>query len=565
MEEMSGWSAIDTLYEIKGFQLAANFFGPLYMILVAVLFGFGTITVLYRTSIENRYRGVVVYIASAILLMWLIAPITVQVSVPAGYAYDGTLEELVQSAASGRGPYAVVERVPRIMAWMHHSIDALTHQLVGAVNSSFAKQPFGQDRGAVLLRLSKIQDEVLRTKYQTFVLSCYVPVLARREHEKRPAPDPYYDPFKVTPLSDYNGFRMPGGVRVSPSTSGPVYTMETIPGDPCEDLARTLYQDLQNHVSKDAIHQETVKVVQGVLQKGSHSSVAVGIVNDIILRYLVHNETLGLLGTNEVRALQEAVPDYEMFDRKTQTSGGSQDWVDRVRTTVSWLVKIRQSVDQWIKHHAEGPALYFKVACYAPTMYGLAGMVILAIFPFAGFIALLPGHWTALLLWAKYLLWVKLWMVFWSVLSKFNEWRYSLEDIGSDPSNGIGDASYIFPAIAAMYLLTPGLSAIVVTLLSAASKGIGTALGSLAPSGGGNQYNPLQAADSAQNMGRQASESLGGSGDGGGAALRSPECPDPAGGTGAGAGGIGGAPGSSGGAAGGEAAGPAEAAAALVV
>jgi hypothetical protein len=35
---------------------------------------------------------------------------------------------------------------------------------------------------------------------------------------------------------------------------------------------------------------------------------------------------------------------------------------------------------------------------------------------------------------------------------------------GDDPSNGIGDQSYIFPAIAAMYLVAPGLALLVVQL-----------------------------------------------------------------------------------------------------
>jgi hypothetical protein len=71
------------------------------------------------------------------------------------------------------------------------------------------------------------------------------------------------------------------------------------------------------------------------------------------------------------------------------------------------------------------------------------------------------------------LLGVKLWIVFWSILSRFNEFRYKLEDVGSGPDNGIGDQSYIFPALAAMYLLTPMLSFAAVSLLSAATGAAG--------------------------------------------------------------------------------------------
>jgi hypothetical protein len=182
----------------------------------------------------------------------------------------------------------------------------------------------------------------------------------------------------------------------------------------------------------------------------------------MMLRTVLYNETNGLLATSEIRTLSEAVPDYGMFHTNQQTSSNPEDLPDTIRTTISFLVKAKQSVDQWIQHHAEGPANYYRVACYAPYVYGIATMLLIAIFPFAGYAALLPGQWKAILTWAKYLLWVKLWLVFWAVLSAFNWWRYSIEDLGYDPSNGIGDASYIFPAIAVMYLVTPGLALVVV-------------------------------------------------------------------------------------------------------
>jgi len=205
----------------------------------------------------------------------------------------------------------------------------------------------------------------------------------------------------------------------------------------------------------------------------------------LTLRTVLYNETRGMFATSEIRALAEGVPAYSVFATSQQSSSNPEDLVDTARTVISFIVKTKQSVDQWIAHHAEAPASYYKVVCYAPYVYGLASMLLLVIFPVAGYIALLPGQWKAILTWAKYFLWVKLWLVFWSVLAGFNAWRSSIEDLGSDPSNGIGDSSYIFPAIAAMYLVTPALSLIVVQLLSAAGGAVTNAFGGVIGGGAG--------------------------------------------------------------------------------
>jgi len=55
-------------------------------------------------------------------------------------------------------------------------------------------------------------------------------------------------------------------------------------------------------------------------------------------------------------------------------------------------------------------------------------------------------------------------MVFWSILAAFNQARYDLV-LGNDPArNGIGNQIEIFPTIVAMYLLTPLLSYMIVSV-----------------------------------------------------------------------------------------------------
>lgn len=82
----------------------------------------------------------------------------------------------------------------------------------------------------------------------------------------------------------------------------------------------------------------------------------------------------------------------------------------------------------------------------------------------AGFRGLWPGHWKVLLKFGKLFVSVKLWVVFWAALAAFNQGRYELS-LGNDPArNGIGNAVEIFPSIVAMYLLTPMLSFMIVSL-----------------------------------------------------------------------------------------------------
>jgi hypothetical protein len=485
MEELQGWTAIDTLYDLKGFQMAAAVYGPVYLILTAVVFGFGILRVLYKANETHRYRHLVVYVMSSIILFWTLEPVTVPVAVPAGYTYNASLQDLVATAQNGKGPSVQVANVPRLMALSHYAID-----------SSFQDNAFASDRAAVLLRISRITgDDTLRTDYQTFVVSCYLPMLAAREKTGRPAPFPHYDPFKVNP-QEYDRWSLPDTPKVSAviSASGPVMGINTstVPGARCSDAAAALYPRLVSNIT--AKQGPTVDVVNSVLAKqggfgGTPGSTASSAAADVVLRYVLHNETMGLLSTNEIAVLRKALPDYEMFDRKSQTSGNSQDVVDYLRTAVSSLVKVKQSIDQWINHQAEGPATYYKATCYGPYAYGIAGMLVLALFPLVAFGSLLPGHAKILLAWGKMLLSIKLWIVFWSILSRFNEFRYKLEDIGSGPENGIGDQTYIFPAIAAMYLLTPALSFAVVGLLSAAGGSAGNLLSSFL-GGSGNSGIP---------------------------------------------------------------------------
>jgi len=200
-------------------------------------------------------------------------------------------------------------------------------------------------------------------------------------------------------------------------------------------------------------------------QQGKSVSAAAS-TESFLARQIVFNETMVFSNAigGEIGRLGAAVPEYSMVASSQQSTSNVQNVGQWVKSAVSFVVKGFQSVNQWFQTHAEGPATYYKVSLYAPYMYGLVQMVLIGLFPVAALWALWPGHWKALLNFGKLFLSVKLWMVFWSILAAFNQARYGLV-LGNDPArNGIGNQIEIFPSICAMYLLTPLLSYMIVSL-----------------------------------------------------------------------------------------------------
>ncbi len=526
MDELRGWTAIDTIYELKGFQIAMQFHGAMGKIVVALLVGFGILRALHKAGDEGRFRGLLVYLAQVMVVLALLAPVRVNVALPTGTVIESDVEDLLRELNDGEAQPSVT--VPRAMAWAHLGIDALARVLVGSANQAFPKQPYALERASVRLRAAKIHDSALRDRYYSFVLYCYWPVLGGRHRRGEPHPERFYDPFRKELDGDYALWSAWNGDGVMLDAQG-VPTADRAKHATCAAIQGPLLRDLKAHVASNALLRETGTILsEAVAASRPQEPVGADQARDLVFRSVLYNETNGLLQTGEIRALEEAVPAYQMFHTNQQTSSNPEGTVDAIRSLASFLIKLKQSVDQWIDHHAQGPATYYKVVCFAPYLYGIAMMLIIALFPFAGCAALLPGGWTAILQWAKYLLWIKLWLVFWSILAAFNWWRYSIKDLGSDASNGVGDASYLWPAIALMYLVTPGLSLVVVQLLGAAGSKVTNAMGAMG-AGGANQHGAFWSA--AEKGAEKAAPYLpsmgGGGGSGGGGGGAAAEAPPP--------------------------------------
>lgn len=244
---------------------------------------------------------------------------------------------------------------------------------------------------------------------------------------------------------------------------------EPIQGQSCVREQSELSKELTRHLRADPLHVETAQLVDELVREMAQQgkSVSGAASTELFLaRQIAFNETMVFSNAvgGEIGLLASAVPEYSMFASSQQSTSNVQNVGQWVKSAVSFVVKGFQSVKQWFQTHAEGPATYYKVSLYAPYMYGLVQMVLIGLFPVAALWALWPGHWKALLNFGKLFLSVKLWMVFWSILAAFNQARYDLV-LGNDPArNGIGNQIEIFPSICAMYLLTPLLSYMIVSL-----------------------------------------------------------------------------------------------------
>jgi hypothetical protein len=212
---------------------------------------------------------------------------------------------------------------------------------------------------------------------------------------------------------------------------------------------------------------------------------------NFLLHVTAANETRAFfqVASSEIKNLESAVPDYNIFSTEQQALSGTHPtqgikgfwrWA---KSTVSFVIRARQSIDQWFTHHAEVPSTYYKITNFAPYVYGLAMMILIAIFPFAAFMIALPWGWKALVKWGKFLLMVKLWVVIWSMLGDFNQARYQWTDDYAE--QGLAeDSTYIFGGICVMYVLTPAIAGIVVQLLDHTATGIAGAALSFMPQGG---------------------------------------------------------------------------------
>jgi hypothetical protein len=517
-----GYTPIDSYYELQGFRFAQGVYERFFPFFAIFLIGCSLVYLLMNK--DRSLSDLVVYIFYLAFAFFLVGPETSQVALP---EYAQSPEDF-QRHFEDLGQNASTIKAPRAMLYMHYMIDAIVQGAIGESKSKIGNANAPQ-RLNYLLRTSRIYDFGLADAYRAFLVGCYVPAYGRTvaklslgksqvnwlgftkigEGQDRPSLNPFAyndDFYKDIPAVNGDGDPViKDGVQVTCMQQiKPLYNaiLEHLSprqgsvGSALDALQEWLPVTLFGVRTFGSTHPETLKEMVNLQNLYAMKGMKNWQIGDDHLKFLLNvtvtNETRAFfqVAASEIKNLESAVPDYNIFSPSQQalsgthpTAGVKQFW-RWVKSTVSFVIRSRQSIDQWFSHHAEVPAMYYKITNFAPYVQGLAMMVLIGVFPFAAPLVALPWGWKVLVKWGKFLLMVKLWVVIWSMLADFNQARYEWYDDYAE--QGLSeDSTYIFGGICVLYVLTPALAGIVVQLLDHAATSVGGAALSFMPQGAG--------------------------------------------------------------------------------
>jgi len=432
---------LDTAYEYAGFQAAASFQGALSGLAVPLLFALAGVAYrIFRVAEDGAVRPLGFHVLGMLVVAWLASP---------------------RSSESSALPHL---RAPRGLSLIDAAADAVVRRAVEGVNRDFLTQPFEWERLALLARVAKIQDPELSARLRNFFEECTGPAMAR-------VGPPPSDSARRNPTADDTG--LPYGTLVDATGVG------------CESIRRDLGTALRREVESHGIHKETMAAL------AAYSGNASGDLRALYIDKLVRNAWLRPeTREGEFESTRRSVGSYRWFDLDRRTArypfdGGSGvntiwDIVTFPGMVASELVTgIYAETTQWFSEATEARQRHYIVTTHAPHLYGLAIMVLMALFPIAALYGLLPGKWTALLQFSKIFFSIKLWPFGWSLLTAFTERRPgalaladAASDVGAQAAHALrlGETPNLFITITLMYLLIPALSFAVVQLVSSAAS-----------------------------------------------------------------------------------------------
>lgn len=453
MDLDGGVTPIDTLYEWTGLVLAERFADVLLWsrLFVGILIAAAILRLFYLSQKKESYFDLVAYPVYLAFMLFLVSPVTVTVR-PKSSVYNRLWDEVNQSQVVwggetknekvGRDTFQV--RVPRIIGVTHRITDGLLRQFVTGLENDVGYTLFRWQAVVAGMKQASILDPGLSERFHTFLRYCYWPAQAARgappvgTGEAHDQPLPLREPNHAL----YDGLEMP-------------LAQDWIS---CAAMRDSLAGGLRSHVLANDVHAQA-------LRAGEEAGVGKGqnVVESYLTR-LIYNETFGGGSRSEMALLKSAVPDYSGWDQ--QYMGTAK--VGTVAQGVSGLLGLLSSFWEGSSQETLGPTLYYRLTLFAPYLYGLLQAVILMAFPIAGLWSLWPGSWTTIVNFLKLWTSIKIWPVFWTFLSSFNIYRLNLPTDDPLGVEGSGGSAAMFASVAAMYVLVPVLSYMILNLVSQA-------------------------------------------------------------------------------------------------
>lgn len=404
-EPIQGITQVDSLYEALGLQAAGRLmelFGRVQLPLVVILAT--TAWLFYEGAERGTYRRAAVYFFCAAFLWFLLSPVSVLLP-----AKDQPL----------------TFTTPRLLFHLNGACDALS---AAATNGhSKLREEMADDRLGFVLREIRIADPRLAREAGEFLRDCAGPEIAAREAAGQATEEYLLLPMMVSRFE-----------RLGPTVDAK-----------CRARRDLLHEQVRRHLaSREEIRAAlTNQRWRPLLER------VLGVRFDFktpVSDYLVNVAV--------ARAWTEAGSDLARAERATGGSGLELVASERHNSlpvprfdalgTAAVHLYSRGSME------VEARAKRYELMMHAPKFYGLSLMLAMAAFPLAALFALLPSGWAVLANFAKIFVSVKLWPVFWNLLSVFN-------DVTGEP-----DARLVLPAI---YGIIPVVSFVLVNLASGAS------------------------------------------------------------------------------------------------
>ena len=454
--DIQGATPVDTLYEFAGYAVGNRLSQYLLWTgyLPALLIGAALLRLLYLGYQKEIFFDLVSYPVYVLFITFLVWPVDVGLTPQGPWGKTPLVSDANSGlpGSSGENPVANPKdgslQVPRVLAAVHSLADIFVNQTVYDMEPNFREAAFAWQRVAAVNQESRIFDLDLRERFTNYLEQCYKPAIASGEAAG----------WTNLPLLETSS-TLQTYETLELFTVGAKTLLQEIQV-PCAQVRSGLLEDVRKHVQVDAFHRASLKANTLLATKDGAGGASGAQVSDFYLRRVLYNEAFGEPGRNEVSMVRKALPEYGWYKIEFKADTEGLGWA------TSALVNAISSLVEWWTQQALGPSTYYRISVLAPYLYGLITAVLLMIFPVAGLMAFWPRGYTALLHFLKVFLSVKLWPVFWAFLSRMNVDRAQFDP--SDPGGfqGTFGQSEMFTSLAAMYLLVPVLSFMIVGIMS---------------------------------------------------------------------------------------------------